>query len=45
MDNNPRDATKSCKGYIHQIHQTIIKLLEQNIKEIKLEGFEDIDIY
>lgn len=40
---NNRDATKSLKGYIYQLHEFILYLLESDIKEIKLEGLEDID--
>jgi|SaaInlStandDraft_7_1057024.scaffolds.fasta_scaffold00346_14 hypothetical protein len=37
------DATFSLKGYTHQLYESIIYLLDNNIKEIKIEGIEDID--
>ena len=44
MNHNNRDATKSMKGYYHQLHETILYLINENINEIKLEGLEDIDL-
>ena len=39
---NNRDATKSLKGYIYQLHKFILYLLESDIKEIKLEDIDYI---
>jgi len=42
-DENPRNATDSMKGYIHQLHKSLICLLKDGVTTIKLEGLEDID--
>jgi hypothetical protein len=40
---DPRNATDSMKGYIHQLHESIICLLKEGVNNVKLEGLEDID--
>lgn len=45
MEKNNRDATNSIKGYYHQLHETIMLILDDKVTEIKLEGIEDIDLY
>jgi hypothetical protein len=45
MSKHNRDATKSLKGYIHQINETVLYLTNIKIKEIKFEGLEDIDLF
>lgn len=43
---NKRDATPSCKGYIDQLIRTINYIHEyNNLHEIKFEGLEDVDLF
>jgi hypothetical protein len=40
---DPRNATDSMKGYIHQLHESIICLFKEGVNNVKIEGLEDID--